>query len=47
MTKTTRLSQMVLEGRYQPGESFLHGLRPSLKMAGALGFCPARHLGKL
>ena len=38
MTKTTNLSQMVLEGRYQPGTSFLHRLSPSLKMAGALGF---------
>lgn len=38
MTKTTRLSQMVLEGRYQPGTSFLHRLSPSLKMVGALGF---------
>jgi len=32
MTPKTRLSQMILEGRYQPGTSFLHRMRPSLKL---------------
>ena len=32
MTPKTRLSQMILEGRYQPGTSLLHRMRPSLKL---------------
>ncbi len=32
MTPKTRLSQMILEGRYQPGASLLHRMRPSLKL---------------
>lgn len=38
MTGSTRLSQMVLEGRYHPGTSFLHRMRPSFKMAGGIVF---------
>ena len=32
MTPKTRLSQMILEGRYQPGSSLLHRMRPSTKL---------------
>jgi len=32
MIPSTRLSQMILEGRYQPGASLLHRMRPSLKL---------------
>ncbi len=32
MTSGTRLTQMILEGRYQPGTSFLHRMAPSLKI---------------
>jgi len=38
MTRKLHLSQMVLEGRYQPGTTLLHGMRPSFKVAGALAF---------
>jgi len=38
MTPKTRLSQMILEGRYQPGTSFLHRLAPSLKLILVLTF---------
>jgi energy-coupling factor transporter transmembrane protein EcfT len=38
MTPKTRLSQMILEGRYQPGASFLHRMRPSLKLILVLMF---------
>ena len=38
MTPKTRLSQMILEGRYQPGTSFLHRMRPSLKLILVLTF---------
>ena len=36
MTTGTRLSQMILEGRYQPGTSHLHRLAASTKILGAL-----------
>ncbi len=32
MTTGPRLSQMILEGRYQPGASLLHRLAPSTKL---------------
>ncbi|MDH5762150.1 MAG: energy-coupling factor transporter transmembrane protein EcfT [Nitrospinota bacterium] len=32
MTPKTRLSQMILQGRYQPGTSLLHRMVPSLKL---------------
>ena len=38
MTPKTRLSQMILEGRYQPGTSLLHRLAPSLKLIFVLIF---------
>ena len=38
MTPKTRLSQMILEGRYQPGASLLHRMAPSLKIIFALAF---------
>jgi energy-coupling factor transporter transmembrane protein EcfT len=38
MTPKTRLSEMILEGRYQPGTSFLHRMRPSLKLILVLMF---------
>jgi energy-coupling factor transport system permease protein len=38
MTPKTRLSQMILEGRFQPGSSFLHRMRPSLKLILVLSF---------
>ncbi len=38
MTTRTGLSQMVLEGRYQPGASLLHRLSPALKIGIALVF---------
>ena len=38
MTPKTRLSQMILEGRYQPGISLLHRMRPSLKLILVLMF---------
>ena len=38
MTTATGLSQMVLEGRYQPGSSLLHRLSPSLKIGIAFLF---------
>jgi energy-coupling factor transport system permease protein len=38
MTPKTRLSQMILEGRYQPGTSFLHRMAPSLKLTLVLMF---------
>jgi energy-coupling factor transporter transmembrane protein EcfT len=38
MTPKTRLSQMILEGRYQPGTSLLHRMRPSLKLIFVLLF---------
>jgi len=36
MTPRTRLSQMILEGRYQPGTSLLHRLAASTKILTAL-----------
>jgi energy-coupling factor transport system permease protein len=38
MTPKTGLSQMILEGRYQPGSSLLHRMAPSLKLVIALMF---------
>ncbi len=38
MTPKTRLSQMILQGRYQPGTSLLHRMRPSLKLIFVLLF---------
>jgi energy-coupling factor transporter transmembrane protein EcfT len=38
MTPKTRLSQMILQGRYQPGTSLLHRMSPSLKLGLALLF---------
>ncbi len=38
MTPKTRLSEMILEGRYQPGFSLLHRMAPSLKIIFALIF---------
>ena len=38
MTPKTRLSEMILEGRYQPGASLLHRMAPSLKLCIALLF---------
>jgi len=38
MTPKTRLSQMILQGRYQPGESLLHRISPALKLSLALIF---------
>ena len=38
MTPRTRLSQMILEGRYQPGASLLHRMRPSIKLILVLMF---------
>jgi energy-coupling factor transport system permease protein len=38
MTPKTRLSKMILEGRYQPGTSFLHRMRPTLKLILVLMF---------
>jgi energy-coupling factor transport system permease protein len=32
MTPKTRLSQMILEGRYQPGTSLLHRMAPGIKL---------------
>ena len=32
MTARTRLSRMILQGRYQAGSSFLHRLNPSIKL---------------
>ncbi len=37
MTPKTHLSEMILEGRYQPGSSLLHRMSPSLKLIIALG----------
>ncbi len=38
MTPKTRLSEMILEGRYQTGTSLLHRMRPSLKLIFVLLF---------
>ena len=38
MTPRTRLSKMILEGRYQPGTSLLHRMKPSLKLIFVLMF---------
>jgi energy-coupling factor transporter transmembrane protein EcfT len=38
MTPKNNLSQMVLEGRYQPGSTLLHRMTPSLKLVIALTF---------
>lgn len=38
MTPRTRLSQMILQGRYQAGTSLLHRMRPSLKLIFVLLF---------
>jgi energy-coupling factor transporter transmembrane protein EcfT len=38
MTPKNNLSQMVLEGRYQPGSTLLHRMAPSLKIILALAF---------
>ncbi len=36
MTSGTRLTQMILEGRYQPGSSLLHRMGAATKILGAL-----------
>ena len=38
MTPRTRLWQMILEGRYQPGTSLLHRMKPSIKLIIVLTF---------
>ena len=38
MTPKTRLSQMILQGRYHPGSTLLHRMSPSLKLGLALIF---------
>lgn len=38
MTPRTRLSQMILQGRYQPGTSLLHRMKPSVKLILVLMF---------
>lgn len=37
MTPKTGLSQMILQGSYQPGSSLLHRMSPSIKLITALG----------
>lgn len=38
MTPKTRLSKMILQGRYQPGSSLLHRMSPSIKLTIVLMF---------
>ena len=47
MIPKTRLSQMILQGRYQPGETLLHRMSPSLKLSLALIFFLTASWGNL
>ncbi len=47
MTPKTRLSQMILQGRYQPGSTLLHRMSPSLKLILALVFFLTASWGNL
>jgi energy-coupling factor transporter transmembrane protein EcfT len=47
MTPKTRLSQMILQGRYQPGSTLLHRMSPSLKLGLALIFFLTASWGNL
>ncbi len=47
MTPKTGLSQMILQGRYQPGSSLLHRMSPSLKLVLALVFFLLASWGEL
>lgn len=47
MTPKTRLSRMILQGRYQPGATLLHRMSPSLKLGLALIFFLTASWGNL
>ena len=47
MTPKTRLSQMILQGRYQAGSTLLHRMSPSLKLGLALIFFLTASWGNL